>query len=380
MSERCSARNFASNSLGHGRIRFLAGVLLLISFLKLLFLLGTDIRMEHRVHRHKNKARALWDEVPFLNRSGCSQGGCGEFSSERNFQGSNLRKIFKKHLDIEQAEKRPWNQSGEYVIALLTSLLQNNSERNESENITLTNVASLEIEKAFSTSAGNGSKKSESVVQWEYFFSETNKIILNQLPLEIAVQYAKAYTVSAKKQWLSLNKNFTSNSPEHTNHVQHPNIKRIWIWGRFWHQIVIHTKAGTNVTTAGERCSCTTAITDIFRRNFDMQCSERGADTVVSAPPAQNSSKRTVGAVPVKCVIGGLPWKHGACRAPTFTRRIQVCTLAYQSVIAASCPAFKPREVRCGQTGHCPAAIANASGAASFFRHCSATVLLHCSR
>ena len=51
---------------------------------------------------------------------------------------------------------------------------------------------------------------------------------------------------------------------------------------------------------AGERCSCTTAITDLFRSNFDMNCMEGTAN-----PHAAQS----------ECIIGGLPWKHGTCLA-----------------------------------------------------------------
>ena len=66
------------------------------------------------------------------------------------------------------------------------------------------------------------------VVQWEYSFSSSNKIVLNQVPLDIAVEYAQAYTVSAKKRWLALNKNYNATTHEHSAKL---NIKRIWIWG-----------------------------------------------------------------------------------------------------------------------------------------------------
>jgi hypothetical protein len=44
---------------------------------------------------------------------------------------------------------------------------------------------------------------------------------------------------------------------------------------------------------AGERCSCTTAVTDLLLNNFDLPCGER-----------DSQGRR-------RCVLGGLPWKHG---------------------------------------------------------------------
>lgn len=54
----------------------------------------------------------------------------------------------------------------------------------------------------------------------------------------------------------------------------------------------------------GERCSCTTTITDALRRNFALACDHRA-----------RLSMWTPGVGPEKkahdCVAGGLPWKHG---------------------------------------------------------------------
>mmetsp|Transcript_88751 Transcript_88751/g.236247 ORF Transcript_88751/g.236247 Transcript_88751/m.236247 type:complete len:632 (+) Transcript_88751:98-1993(+) len=47
----------------------------------------------------------------------------------------------------------------------------------------------------------------------------------------------------------------------------------------------------------GERCSCTTAVTELISRNFDLKC----------------DSDRWSGK-PESCVIGGLPWKHDFMR------------------------------------------------------------------
>eukprot|EP00960_Hanusia_phi_P050118 760006-Hanusia_phi.AAC.3 len=62
-------------------------------------------------------------------------------------------------------------------------------------------------------------------------------------------------------------------------------IKRIWIWG--------------------ERNSCTSVITKIIQKNFNLNCGEHSAKT--------ESSKNT-GFNEVECVIGGLPWKHDFAR------------------------------------------------------------------
>jgi len=74
-------------------------------------------------------------------------------------------------------------------------------------------------------------------------------------------------------------------------------IKRIWIWG--------------------ERCSCTTAFTDLINRNFELDCN------------TNQSGKESP-----KCVVGGLPWKHGlntsipSCQADAMTC---VCTSRFHA-------------------------------------------------
>jgi hypothetical protein len=61
---------------------------------------------------------------------------------------------------------------------------------------------------------------------------------------------------------------------------------------------------------AGERCSCTTAVTDLLHKNFDVRC----ADLMV-IKQEEMSSREARPKYRRECVIGGLPWKHGA-RSP----------------------------------------------------------------
>ena len=62
--------------------------------------------------------------------------------------------------------------------------------------------------------------------------------------------------------------------------------------------------------TAGERCSCTTAITDLLEKNFDLGCPDQ---IIINREKVERGKAKPV--YMRKCVIGGLPWKHGALPA-----------------------------------------------------------------
>jgi hypothetical protein len=55
----------------------------------------------------------------------------------------------------------------------------------------------------------------------------------------------------------------------------------------------------------GDRCSCTTTITDALRRNFALSCDRN--EKLRSWTPGVG-----VRVWKQECVAGGLPWKHGA--------------------------------------------------------------------
>ena len=301
MTARCSASQSPSKRRNIPfRIRFIASVLLFVSFFKFLEILLQH--SSHRAHEGKGKALAMRQEVPFPNGKDCSN-SCNESSS---FSAGG------KAGNFSQAKERtvagPWNQSRGSTSLSLFSLVENKMTSSKSEKTIVvysTNVSTIGVQKNSSLLAGL--LGAEAVVHWEYYFSDSNKIVLSQVVLESAAQYAEAYTKSAKQRWVALSRNHSRSAPAKQDDAQ-PNIKRIWIWGVFGHIRAILTRNGlvTHMLSAGERCSCTTAVTDLFLRNFDVQCSEGGINA--SASSSQGTTKP---AVSRKCVIGGLPWKHG---------------------------------------------------------------------
>mmetsp|Transcript_58943 Transcript_58943/g.156120 ORF Transcript_58943/g.156120 Transcript_58943/m.156120 type:complete len:850 (-) Transcript_58943:192-2741(-) len=109
-------------------------------------------------------------------------------------------------------------------------------------------------------------------VVWKYFFPG-NVFELKEIPMSDIVARGKEYTAMQSFRTES----FAAPALQRASTASESwTIKQIWIWG--------------------ERCSCTTAITDIIARNFDVQCST-------------NPTRRRT-----KCVIGGLPWKHDFMR------------------------------------------------------------------
>ena len=312
MTARCSASQSPSKRRNIPfRIRFIASVLLFVSFFKFLEILLQH--SSHRAHEGKGKALAMRQEVPFPNGKDCSN-SCNESSSfsaggkAGNFSQEVIKTLKKRAK--ERTVAGPWNQSRGSTSLSLFSLVENKMTSSKSEKTIVvysTNVSTIGVQKNSSLLAGL--LGAEAVVHWEYYFSDSNKIVLSQVVLESAAQYAEAYTKSAKQRWVALSRNHSRSAPAKQDDAQ-PNIKRIWIWGVFGHLRAILTRNGlvTHMLSAGERCSCTTAVTDLFLRNFDVQCSEGATNNVASASSSQSTTKPSV---PRKCVIGGLPWKHG---------------------------------------------------------------------
>jgi hypothetical protein len=73
------------------------------------------------------------------------------------------------------------------------------------------------------------SKDLNARVKWEYYFSDKNRIVLEQMVREHAVSYGLEYTASARQRWQALNANRTT-LPSKTADLS--KIKRIWIWGQ----------------------------------------------------------------------------------------------------------------------------------------------------
>jgi len=73
-------------------------------------------------------------------------------------------------------------------------------------------------------------------------------------------------------------------------------IKRIWIWG--------------------ERNSCTSVVTELIRKNFNLECGNDGP-----APGGAQKDKNKSKVLEVDCVIGGLPWKHDFVRRADFSKQ-----------------------------------------------------------
>jgi hypothetical protein len=71
--------------------------------------------------------------------------------------------------------------------------------------------------------------KEHAAVKWEYYFSDKNRIVLEQMVREHAVSYGLEYTASARQRWQTLNANRTT-PPSETADLS--KIKRIWIWGQ----------------------------------------------------------------------------------------------------------------------------------------------------
>ena len=312
MTARCSASQSPSKTKNIPcRIRFIASVLLFVSFFKFLEILLQHGR--HRAHKGMGKALAMRQEVPFPNSKDCSN-SCNESSALKasGEAGNYSQEVIKtlKKMEKERTVAGPWKQSRGSTSLSLFSLVENKMTSRKSEKTVVlysTNVSTIGVQKNSPPRATNVSGLLKAVVHWEYYFSDSNKIVLSQVVLESAAQYAEAYTKSAKQRWVALSRNHSRSAPAKQDDAQ-PNIKRIWIWGVFGHLCAILTRNGlvTHMLSAGERCSCTTAVTDLFLRNFDVQCSEGGINA--SASSAQGTTKS---AVSRKCVIGGLPWKHG---------------------------------------------------------------------
>ena len=293
------------------RIRSIASALLFVSFFKFLEILWQD--SSHRGYLGKGKALVMRQEVPLPNNMGCNK-SCNESSTLKasGKAGNYSREVIKtlKKTANESTVAGPWNQSrGSTNLPIFSLIKKKWTSRKSEKTIALysTNVSTIGLQKNSSPFATNVSGLLKAVVHWEYYFSDSNKIVLSQVVLESAAQYAEAYTKSAKQRWVALSRNHSRSAPAKQDDAQ-PNIKRIWIWGVFGHLCAILTRNGlvTHMLSAGERCSCTTAVTDLFLRNFDVQCSEGGINA--SASSSQGTTKP---AVSRKCVIGGLPWKHG---------------------------------------------------------------------
>ena len=97
------------------------------------------------------------------------------------------------------------------------------------------------------------------------------------------------------------------------------------------------TAAAGRLAGTGERCSCTTAVTDMLLKNFDLDCPDTvpvhtdgyhwaGQDQWAGRPAPE---------VQKKCVIGGLPWKHGARRRGKRHYRVPCCAATAAQAIAA---------------------------------------------
>mmetsp|Transcript_58976 Transcript_58976/g.156398 ORF Transcript_58976/g.156398 Transcript_58976/m.156398 type:complete len:560 (-) Transcript_58976:776-2455(-) len=112
-----------------------------------------------------------------------------------------------------------------------------------------------------------------------YVLPGGNEFFLKQIPWNEMISRGKQYSELKTYRW-KIKSGLKRSDQKRQKHNFSPlkPIRRVWVWG--------------------ERCSCTTAITDLLSRNFDTRCNSRPVGG------HGNSS----------CVMGGLPWKHGFMR------------------------------------------------------------------
>jgi hypothetical protein len=146
-------------------------------------------------------------------------------------------------------------------------------------------------------------------ILWRYSLSDSAHVELEQIPPDIAAAVGTEYTAWDRARPAptapplppaAAGRPLGPNSTAGTGGAGRNVINRIWIWGRRRRR---RRSGGMNGCTdsdaargagcAGERCSCTTAVTDLLLNNFDLPCGDRDSQG------ARN------------CVLGGLPWKHG---------------------------------------------------------------------
>mmetsp|Transcript_58962 Transcript_58962/g.156274 ORF Transcript_58962/g.156274 Transcript_58962/m.156274 type:complete len:252 (-) Transcript_58962:1831-2586(-) len=171
-----------------------------------------------------------------------------------------------------------------------------------------------------------------------YVLPGGNEFFLKQIPWNEMISRGKQYSELKTYRW-KIKSGLKRSDQKRQKHNFSPlkPIRRVWVWGtvptRHFHTRVkdILTVGGTfviylnralftsiccfdstiaqaQVIVSGERCSCTTAITDLLSRNFDTRCNSRPVGG------HGNSS----------CVMGGLPWKHGFMRHADLEQSVRV--------------------------------------------------------
>ena len=136
---------------------------------------------------------------------------------------------------------------------------------------------------------------------WSYDLMGDGFIELEQINPQASVQVGLNYTAWYRQR--SAKTNGQKAAPASAKRQQ---INRVWVWGerpplpRRRFDRGQRMRISRPRRTAGERCSCTTVITDLIRHNFDLRCNDT----------APGSNRRET------CVIEGRPWKHGPTCPP----------------------------------------------------------------